>query len=90
LKTLRLPLSAARNHLTAVRRRDGDVAEAAESIKLIGRMYMDKIEQCKMEHWSEFSNNRDNIWKAYAYTKISRAGHGIPVLEVGDAEVTEE
>jgi len=51
---------------------------------------MDKIEQCKREHWSEFLDNRDNIWKAYAYTKASYAGHGIPVLKVGDAEVTEE
>ncbi|KAL1581903.1 hypothetical protein WHR41_09480 [Cladosporium halotolerans] len=90
LTTLRLSLSAARNHLTAVRRRGEDVAEAATSVKLIRRIYMDKIEQCKREHWVEFLDNRENIWKAYAYTKTSRASHGIPVLKVGDIEVTDD
>lgn len=54
------------------------------------RLYMDKIDQCKRQHWTEFLNNRDNIWKAYAYTKVSRASHGIPVLKAGETEVTED
>ena len=47
LKTLRSSLSAAHNRLTTVRRRGDDVAEAADSVKLVRRLYMDKIEQCK-------------------------------------------
>ena len=90
LKTLRLSLSAARNRLTTVRRRGEDVTEAAASVKLVRRQYMDKIEHCKREYWTEFLDNRENIWKAYAYTKASRAGYGIPVLKFEDAEVTEE
>jgi hypothetical protein len=90
LKTLRASLSAARNRLTTIRRRGEDVAEAAASVKLVRRLYMDKIEQCKREHWTEFLDNRENIWKAYAYTKTSRASHGIPALKVGDTEVTDD
>lgn len=90
LKTLRLSLSAARNRLTTVRRRGEDVAEAAASVKLVRRLYMDKIEQCKREHWSDFFDNRDNIWKAYAYTKTSRTNHGIPVLTAGTTEVIDD
>jgi hypothetical protein len=88
LKTLRDSLSAARNHLTTTRRRGEDVAEAAASVKLVRRLYMDKIEQCKREHWTEFLDNRENIWKAYAYTKTGRASHGIPPLEDKGTEVT--
>jgi hypothetical protein len=90
LKTLRLSLSAARNRLTTVRRRGEDVTKAAASVKLVRRLYMYKIEQCKGKHWTEFLDNRENIWKAYAYTKTSRASHGIPVLRVGDTEVTDD
>jgi hypothetical protein len=90
LRTLRSSLSAARNRLTTVRRRGEDVAEAAARVKLVRRLYMDKIEHCKREHWTEFLDNRENIWKAYAYTKTSRTNHGIPVLKVGDTEVTDD
>jgi hypothetical protein len=76
--------------LTTVRRRGEDVTEAAASVKLVRRLYMDKIEQCKRKHWTEFLDNRENIWKAYAYTKTSRASHGIPMLRVGDTEVTND
>jgi hypothetical protein len=84
LKTLRSSLSAARNRLTTIRRRGEDVAEAAASVKLVRCLYEDKTEQCKREHWSEFLDNRENIWKVYAYTKTSRTSHGIPVLKVED------
>jgi len=57
---------------------------------MVQRLYIDKIEQCKREHWKEFLDNRYNIWKAYAHTKTSRASHGIPVLKAGDTEVTDE
>lgn len=88
LKTLRGSLSAARNHLTTVRRRAEEVAEAAASIKLVRRLYMDKIEQRKRQHWMDFLDNRENIWKAYAYTKTSGSNHGIQLLEVEGTEVT--
>jgi hypothetical protein len=90
LRTLRRSLSAARNRLTTVRRRGEDVAEAAARVKLVRRLYMDKIEQCKREHWAAFLDDRDNIWKAYAYTKTGRVSHGIPVLKVGGTEVTDD
>lgn len=83
-------MSSARNRLTTIRRRDEDVAEAAARVKLVRRLYMDKIEQCKREYWTKFLDNRDNIWKAYAYTKASRASHGVPVLKMGDTEVTDD
>jgi hypothetical protein len=49
---------------------------------------MDKIEHRKREHWTEISDTRENIWKAYAYTKTSRTNHGIPTLKVRDSETT--
>lgn len=51
---------------------------------------MDKIEQCKREHWIEFLDNRDNIWKAYVYTKASRTSYGVPVLKAGGTEATDD
>lgn len=70
-KTLRDSLSAAGIHLNTVRRKDEDIAEAAASDKLIRRLYMDKIEQRKREHWAKLLDDRDNTWKAYAYTRPS-------------------
>ena len=50
LKSLQLSLSVARNRITTVRQRGEDVAEAATRVKLVRRLYMDKIEHCKREH----------------------------------------
>jgi hypothetical protein len=72
------------------RRRSEDLMEAATSVKLTRRLCMDKIEQCKREHWVDFLINRDNIRKAFTYTKTSRASHGIPVLKANDTEVTKD
>ena len=81
LKALRLSLSAARNHLNTVRRGCEDVAKAAASVGLMRRIYMDKIEQRVRQHRTEFLDNRNNVWKAYACTKASHASRGIPVLK---------
>lgn len=90
LSTLRDSLSAARNHLTSVRRRGEDVVEAAAYVKGIRRLYMDEIDRRKRAHWAEFLDNRDNIWKAYAYTKAVKTSHGIPVLKVRGTEVMDD
>lgn len=83
-------MSTARTHLTTVRRRGEDLAVAAANARLIRRLYMDEIEQRKRSHWSEFLDERDNTWKAYAFTKASKAGNGIPALRGTDAEVTDD
>jgi hypothetical protein len=66
------------------------VTEVAASVKLVRRLYMDKIEQCKRKHWTQFLDNRENLWKACAYTKTSRASHGIPVLRARDTELMDD
>lgn len=90
LATLRNSLSAARNSLTTIRRRGQSIAEAAASVKQARRLYMDEIERCKKRHWADFLDDRDNIWKAYAYSKAAKVTHGIPMLRHGDAQVTDD
>jgi hypothetical protein len=66
LTVLRDSLSAARNHLTTIRRRGEDMTEAAAKVKLTRRIYLDEVDRRKREQWSDFLDDRDNIWKAYA------------------------
>lgn len=88
LRALRDSLSAARNHLTTIRRRGEDIAEAAARVRLIRRVYMDEIERRKKEHWTTFLDGRDDMWKAYTFTKATKTSNGIPVLKVNGDEVT--
>ena len=61
LTFLRDSLSAARNHLTTVRRRGDPVDVAAAKVKLARRLYLDEIDWRKLQHWSDFLDDRDNI-----------------------------
>jgi hypothetical protein len=67
-------LSAARNYPTTVRRRGEDTEEAAAKVKLIRRLYLDEIDRRKREQWSDFLDDHDNIWKAYAYQATTPKG----------------
>lgn len=87
---LRLSLSAARNHLATIRRRGEGTTEAVMRVRLTRLLDMDKLERSNREYWAESLDNRDNIWKAYIYTKSCRANHSIPVLKVGHTEAAEE
>lgn len=46
--------------------------KVAASVKQARRLYMDGIERCKKRHWADFLDDRDNIWKAYAYSKAAK------------------
>lgn len=50
---------------------------------------MVKIERRKREHWTEFLDDRNNLWKAYAFTKTTKNGDGISVLRERTAKLTE-
>jgi hypothetical protein len=47
-----------------------------------GRTYLDEIDKQKKQHWKDFLDNPDNIWKAARYAKPSGAAMDIPELSV--------
>jgi len=90
LTTLRDSLSAVRNQLTVTRRRGDAVEDAAAKVRLARRLYMDEIDRRKRQHWSEFLDDRHNVWKAYAYAKASKGRRSIPSLKVEGDEVSDD
>ena len=63
---------------------------AAAKLKLARRLYMDEIDRRKRQHWAEFLDSRDNIWKAYAYAKAGKGRGGMPPLKDGGDEVCDD
>jgi ribonuclease HI len=80
LTVLRDGFTEKRNRVTTMRRRGEDVAEAIRAADTARRMYHHEVDRQKKQHWKDFLNNPDNIWKAARYAKGINATADIPTL----------
>ena len=48
----------------------------------LARIHLDKIDKQKKQHWKDFLDNPDNIWKVARYGKPSGAAMDLPELSV--------
>ena len=86
LSMLRDDLTMKRNRVTSMRRQGEDVTEAIRATQTTRRLYHDEINRQKKQHWKDFLNDPENIWKAARYAKGANATASIPDLKDGEHE----
>jgi hypothetical protein len=86
LAVLRDGFTEKRNRITTMRCRGEDVAEAIWAADTARRMYHDEIDRQKKQHWKDFLNNPENIWKAARYAKGVNVTASIPNLTANNRE----
>jgi hypothetical protein len=79
-------LTLKRNRVMNMQRRGEDVTEAIQAAQTIQRLYHDEINRQKKQHWKDFLNDLENIWKAARYAKGVNATASIPDLKDGEQE----
>jgi hypothetical protein len=84
LSLLRADFTIKRNRITTLRRRGEDTAQARETAHLARRLYLDAIDMQKKQHWKDFLDDPNNVWKAASYAKPSGAAMDVPELVVGE------
>jgi hypothetical protein len=86
LSMLRDDLTMKRNRVTSMRRQGEDVTEAIRATQTTRRLYHDEINRQKKQHWKDFLNDPENIWKAARYAKGANATASILDLKDGEHE----
>jgi hypothetical protein len=90
LTELRTEYTTRRNRITTLRRRGEDTERARNLANAARRTFHNAIEQQKQNHWNEFLDNADNVWKAAKYARKKESSTPIPDLTVGDDKVTSD
>jgi hypothetical protein len=86
LAVLRDGFTEKRNRITKMRRRGEDVTEAIRAADTARRTYHDEIDRQKKQHWKDFLNNPENIWKAARYARGVNVTASIPNLKANNQE----
>ena len=80
LTALRRQLTQLRNAVHTQRRRGGDTEEALQRLQQARKVYFAQMDKQKAQHWREFLQDPDNLWKANRYTKGGSTTTQVPPL----------
>ena len=72
--------TARRNRVTTMRRRGEDTERARKLADSARRSFHNAIDRQKRDHWKDFLDNPENVWKAAKYAKKREATTQIPEL----------
>jgi hypothetical protein len=79
---LRQDYTLKRNKATTLCRRGEDTTLVREASYTARRVYLNEIDKQKKQHWKDFLNNPNKIWKVAGYAKPSSAPIDVPELVV--------
>jgi hypothetical protein len=80
---LRDEFTARRNRVTTLRRSGEDTKRARKLADSARRTFHNVIDRQKQDHWKDFLDKPENVWKAAKYAKRREATNQIPDLVVG-------
>ena len=91
LTALRDTYTWARNRRTQARRYGVDSAALEDTASYLRKQYHRAIRDAKRQHWKEFLDNTDNIWKAARYLQPGDHSMGIvPTLRSGEQTINDD
>ena len=83
LTQLRADFTRKRNRVTTMRRRGDDTTMMREMVHQARRLYLDEVDIQKRQHWREFLENPENVWKVASYARPTRVAMDVPELSTG-------
>ncbi|KAM0712557.1 hypothetical protein Q7P35_000003 [Cladosporium inversicolor] len=83
LTQLRADFTRKRNRITTLRQRGDDTTTMREIAYQARRIYLEEVDRQKRQHWGEFLEKPENVWKVASYARLTRAAIDVPELSIG-------